>query len=140
VGLGAACAIAQRDLQRNMLHLQAMRDRLERGLMQRLTDVRLNGHPTSRLPNTLSLGIAGIEANRLLAAVAGVAASSGAACHAETVDISSVLTAMQLPLTYALGTIRFSVGKMTTAEEIDRAIDLVGHAVEHLRHSTASHV
>jgi cysteine desulfurase len=123
-----------------MLHLQAMRDRLERGLSQRLTDIRLNGHPTSRLPNTLSIGIAGVEANRLLVAVAGVAASSGAACHAETVDISSVLTAMQVPLTYALGTIRFSVGKMTTAEEIDRAIDLVGDAVEHLRHPTASHI
>jgi cysteine desulfurase len=117
-----------------------MRDRLERGLSQRLTDIRLNGHPTSRLPNTLSIGIAGVEANRLLVAVAGVAASSGAACHAETVDISSVLTAMQVPLTYALGTIRFSVGKMTTAEEIDRAIDLVGDAVEHLRHPTASHI
>jgi cysteine desulfurase len=102
-----------------MLHLQAMRDRLERGLRQRLTDIRLNGHPTSRLPNTLSMGIAGIEANRLLAAVTGVAASSGAACHADTVEISSVLT---------------------TAEEIDRAIDLVGHAVEHFRHPTASHV
>jgi cysteine desulfurase len=131
--------MAHRDLQRNMVHLQTLRDRLASGLTQRLTDVRLNGHPTCRLPNTLSLGIAGVEANRLLAAVPGVAASSGAACHADTVDISSVLTAMQVPLTYAMGTLRFSVGKMTTAEEIDCAIDLVGHAVEHLRHPTASH-
>jgi cysteine desulfurase len=140
VGLGTACAIAHRDLQRNMRHLQTMRDRLESGLTQRLTDVRVNGHPTSRLPNTLSLSIAGLEANRLLEAMADVAASSGAACHADTVDISSVLTAMQVPLTYAMGTIRFSVGKMTTVEEIDRAIHLVGRAVEHLRHPTAPHI
>jgi cysteine desulfurase len=133
VGLGEACAMAHRDLVRNMAHMQAMRQRLETGLQQRLTALRVNGHPAHRLPNTLNVSFAGLAANSLLANMEGLAASSGAACHADTVEVSSVLTAMQVPLEYALGTIRFSVGKMTTAEEIDHALDIVVHAVQHLR-------
>jgi cysteine desulfurase len=79
------------------------------------------------------VSFAGIAANSLLAAMEGIAASSGAACHADTVDVSSVLTAMQVPLEYAMGTIRFSVGKMTTTEDIDHAIDMVVRAVHELR-------
>jgi cysteine desulfurase len=116
-----------------MAHLQAMRDRLEIGLQQRLTDLRSNGHPVYRLPNTLSVSFAGVAANSLLAAMEDIAASSGAACHADTVEVSSVLTAMQVPLEYAMGTLRFSVGKMTTMEDIDRAIDSAVRAVQHLR-------
>jgi cysteine desulfurase len=133
VGLGQACAIAQRDLAHNTAHMRAMRDRLETGLQQRLSDLRRNGHAVYRLPNTLSVSFAGIAANSLLAAMEGIAASSGAACHADTVDVSSVLTAMQVPLEYAMGTIRFSVGKMTTTEEIDHALDMVVRAVQDLR-------
>jgi cysteine desulfurase len=102
-------------------------------LLQHLTDLRVNGHPELRLPNTLSMSFAHLEANRLLATLTGLAASSGAACHAEAVDVSAVLTAMQVPLEYAMGTLRFSVGKMTTAEEIDRALAMVRQAVQHLR-------
>jgi cysteine desulfurase len=91
-----------------------------------------------RLPNTLSVSFAHLEANRLLAAMEGVAASSGAACHADTIDVSAVLTAMQVPLEYAMGTIRFSVGKTTTPEDIDCAIAIVVRAVQHLR-TAASH-
>jgi cysteine desulfurase len=133
VGLGQACAIAHRDLTRNMAHLQALRDRLETGLRQRLTDLRSNGHPVYRLPNTLSVSFVGIAANSLLTAMEDIAASSGAACHADTVEVSSVLTAMQVSLEYAMGTIRFSVGKMTTTEDIDRALDSVVRAVHNLR-------
>jgi cysteine desulfurase len=133
VGLGQACAIVQRDLARHTAHMRAMRERLETGLQQRLSDLRCNGHAVYRLPNTLSLSFAGIAANSLLAAMEEIAASSGAACHADTVEVSSVLTAMQVPLEYAMGTIRFSVGKMTTTEEIDRAIDIVVRAVHNLR-------
>lgn len=133
VGLGQACAVAQRDLSTNMAHMQQMRDRLQTGLQQRLSDLRVNGHPTHRLPNTLSVSFAHLLANDLLAAMPGVAASSGSACHADTVEISSVLAAMQVPLDEAMGTIRFSVGKMTTAREIDQAIDIVVQAVQRLR-------
>ncbi len=133
VGLGRACAVAARDLLTNMAHMQQLRDRLEAGLLRHLTDVRINGHPEHRLPNTLSVSFAHLDATQLLAAMEGVAASSGAACHADAVEVSGVLRAMEVPLAYAMGTIRFSVGKMTTREEIDRAIDIVVHAVQGLR-------
>jgi cysteine desulfurase NifS len=133
VGLGQACAVAQRDLAPNMAHMQQMRDRLEAGLTQRVQHVRINGHPERRLPNTLSVSFAHLEANRLLAAMEGVAASSGAACHADTVDVSAVLTAMHVPLAYAMGTLRFSVGKMTTQADIDQALEIVVQAVYRLR-------
>jgi cysteine desulfurase len=134
VGLGTACDIARRDLRRNMSHMRQMRDRLEAGLRDRLADIRVNGPAELQLPNTLSMSFAHLEANRLLEAMEGVAASSGAACHADTVAVSSVLTAMRVPLEFAMGTIRFSVGKMTTPEEVDRAIAIVVEAVQRLRH------
>jgi cysteine desulfurase len=140
VGLGQACAIAQRDLSANMAHMQAMRDRLQAGLQQRLSDLRVNGHPTHRLPNTLSASFAHLRANELLAAMPGLAASSGAACHSDTVEISSVLAAMRVPVDEAMGTLRFSVGKMTTAAEIDQAIDIVVQAVQQLRQTVPQSV
>ena len=140
VGLGQACAIAQRDLTQNTRHMQAMRDRLEAGLTKHLTQMRRNGHPTQRLPNTLSVSFTGLEANKLLEAMQGVAASSGAACHADTIEVSAVLAAMHIPLDDAMGTIRFSVGKMTTPDDIDRAIDIVVRAVRGLRQKQRSAV
>ena len=134
VGLGKACEIAARDLQRNMAHMQRLRDRLHKGLAAELTDVRLNGHSVKRLPNTLSLSFKGVEANRILEEIGlEVAASAGAACHSDTVEISHVLEAMKVPLEWAKGTLRFSVGRMTTAEEIDKAIEIVTRAVKKLR-------
>jgi len=134
VGLGKACEIAARDLQRNMVHMQRLRDRLHEGLSAKLTDMRLNGHPMKRLPNTLNLSIKGVEANRVLEEIGlEVAASAGAACHSDTVEISHVLEAMNVPREWAKGTLRFSVGRMNTVEEIDRAIDIVARAVRKLR-------
>ena len=137
VGLGQAAEIAGRDLSRNMAHMRAMRDRLWAGLTRELDTpglLRLNGHPDERLPNTLSVGFRSIEANTLLSEIGEqVAASAGAACHADQVDVSTVLQAMQVPLEYAMGTVRFSVGKMTTAEEIDRAVEVVSGAVRRLQ-------
>jgi len=134
VALGKACEIAGRDLPAGMAHLQAMRDRLHRGIADGQEGVRLNGHPEQRLPNTLSLAFRNLEANRILEEIGlEVAASAGAACHADTVSISHVLEAMQLPVDWAKGTLRFSVGRMTTAEQIDRAVSVVTTAVRKLR-------
>jgi len=134
VGLGKACEIATRDLQRNMAHMQRLRDRLHKGLTAELTAARLNGHSVKRLPNTLSLSFKGVEANRILEEIGlEVAASAGAACHSDTVEISHVLEAMKVPLEWAKGTLRFSVGRMTTAEEVDQAIEIVTRAVKKLR-------
>jgi selenium donor protein len=139
-GLGKACQIGGRDLQRYMAHFQAMRDRLHEGLVRDLGSdaVRLNGHRERRLPNTLSLSFRGVEANTLLSEVGGeVAASAGAACHADEVDVSSVLEAMDVPLEWAMGTIRFSVGRDTTAEEVDRAVEIVAGAARRLQPQAA---
>jgi len=135
VGLGKACEIAKRDLGENALHMKTMRDRLYNGLQERLGEIRLNGHPEKRLPNTLSLSFANIEANTILSEIEEVAASAGAACHSDSVDVSPVLTAMNVPLEYAMGTVRFSTGKMTTEDEIDRAIEIVTGAVQRLKSS-----
>ncbi len=133
VGLGKACEIAARDQQRNYDHMLGLRDRLHRGLAAAGGETRLNGHPDKRLPNTLSLAFKGLDADRILAKISSaVAASPGAACHSDTVSISHVLEAMQVPEAWARGTIRFSVGKMTTADQIDAAIEVVQQAVNQM--------
>jgi len=132
VGLGQACHVAGRDLAKNMVHFQATRDRLYAGLLRELGEqkVRLNGHPEKRLPNTLSLSFRHVEANVLLAEIGDqVAASAGAACHSGDVQISATLRAIAAPLDWARGTVRFSVGRGTTTEEVDRAVDVVSRAV-----------
>jgi cysteine desulfurase len=134
VGLGKACEIAAQDLTPNMAHMQWLRNRMQERLTAELDDVRLNGHPVKRLPNTLSLSFKGVEANRILEEIGlEVAVSAGAACHSDTVEISHVLEAMRVPLEWAKGTLRFSVGRMTTAGEIDSAIEIVTGAVKKLR-------
>ncbi len=131
VGLGKACEIAQRDLTKNMAHMKSLRERLHEGLAGRISGVRLNGHVQHRLPNTLSISFRGQEANRILENIGlEVAASAGAACHSDTVMISHVLEAMGIPLEWAKGTLRFSVGRMTTEAEIDKTIRVVAAAVK----------
>ncbi len=136
VGLGSAAEIAALDLKKNQLHFAAMRDRLQDGIIREsgLDNVRINGHSELRLPNTLSISFRGVEANQLLSAISDqVAVSAGAACHADAVTISSVLTAMQVPLEWAMGTLRLSTGRTTSAAEIDFAIDVVTNAVGNLK-------
>ena len=140
VGLGKACQVGERDLEKNMVHFQDMRDRLHEGLGRELGSeaLRLNGHPEKRLPNTLSLSFRGVEANTLLLEVGEqVAASAGAACHADEVEVSSVLAAMKVPVEWAMGTVRFSVGRDTTPAHIDRAVEVVAKAVGRLQSPAA---
>jgi cysteine desulfurase len=131
VGLGKACEIAGRDLEKNRAHMAAMRDRLESGLEAVLTDIRINGHRQKRLPNTCSVSFYGLEADRILEEIGPeVAASAGAACHSDRVEISHVLAAMNIPEEWAKGTLRFTTGRFTTAEEIDRALEVITSAVK----------
>ena len=134
VGLGAACELAARGLAATTAHLAAMRDRLEAGLINTVADIRVNGARHRRLPNTASLSFLGLAADRILEEIGlEVAASAGAACHADQVQISHVLAAMGIGEDWAKGTLRFSTGRMTTAEEIDRTVAIVGRAVSQLR-------
>ncbi len=129
VGLGQACELIGRNFAEYHRHMREMRDRLQMGIGERFGDVRINGHPEKRLPNTLSSSFRGREANTMLAAMKRVCASAGAACHADRVEVSSVLEAMAVPLDYAMGTLRFSVGRFTTTEEIDLALDEISEMV-----------
>jgi cysteine desulfurase len=138
VGLGKACEIALRDLEHNAAHMKNMRDMLHKGLQRNLPDIRLNGHPERRLCNTLSLSFHNLEANRILEEIGlDVAASAGAACHSDSIDISHVLEAMKVPLEWAKGTLRFTTGRMTTEEEINLAIDAVVRGVEACKRQSA---
>ncbi len=134
VGLGKACEIASRDLQKNITHMRTMRDKLHHGFRERIEDTKLNGHPEKRLPNTLSLSFQEIDANRLLSEIKEhVAASAGAACHSEGDEVSHVLGAMNVPPLWARGTLRFSTGRMTTQGEIERAVDIISNAIVKIR-------
>ena len=136
VGLGQACETAAQSLNYTVAHLEAMRDRLHAGIAAKFTNTRLNGHPEMRLPNTLSLSFKDLEANRILEEIGlAVAASAGAACHSDTVTLSHVLEAMRVPLDWAKGTVRFSTGRMTSSEDIDKAVKVVTTAVQHLHKS-----
>jgi cysteine desulfurase len=134
VGLGMACEIAKRDLDKNSRHMQAMRDRLYEGLKNGCDQVKLNGHPHKRLPNTLNISFLDLEANRILDSIGTeIAASAGAACHSDRVKVSEVLEAMQVPLDWAKGTLRLTTGRMTTAADIDKAVEIICAAVNKFR-------
>jgi cysteine desulfurase NifS/selenium donor protein len=137
VGLGEACAIVGESLESHAAHMQEMRDRLERGLKEHFPDIRVNGHQEMRLPNTLSVSFRGLEANTILSELSGVAASAGAACHSDRIEVSSVLEAMKVPPEYAMGTLRFSVGRFTTSDEVDRAVGGVVEVVKRMEPSDA---
>lgn len=133
VGLGAAAEIAARELDRHAAHMRSMRDRLQQALVTRVPDLHRNGAAEERLPNTLSVSFPGLEANTILDELDEVAASAGAACHADQITVSHVLTAMGVPERIAMGTIRLSVGRETTPEEIDQAAQRIVDVVQRLR-------
>ena len=123
-GLGVACTLAQ-DLA-PMEKVRVLRDRFWHALQDRFGDrVMLNGHPVHRLPNTLNVSFIGMVGAGVLAGLCGVAASTGSACHSGRVAMSPVLTAMGVPERVGMGAIRFSLGRETTAEEIETVLDLI---------------
>ncbi len=133
-GLGKACEIAKRDMDKNISHMRAMRDRLYKGLKEKCGEIKLNGHPEKRLPNTLSVSFLGLDANTIISEINDyVAVSAGAACHSGEIKVSHVLKAMNAPVEWARGTLRFSTGRMTTGMEIDKVIDIVSQAVSKLK-------
>ena len=122
--LGKACELA-RDLS-GMVGMQVLRDRLWTALKECCGDrVVLNGHPQERLPNTLNVSFLGHEGNALLAKLPELAVSTGSACHAGRVEISPVLQAMGVSPEVGAGAVRFSLGRTTTSEEIEVAINML---------------
>ncbi len=122
VGLGKACEIAKQKFSENFEHMKKMRDKLWNGLVSEIPDLKLNGHPKLRLPNTLNVSFLNMNEYFQISLFLEVAASAGAACHSNNIMFSPVLEAMKVPKEYAKGTIRFSTGKTTTDKEIESAI------------------
>lgn len=129
VGLGQACELIDDDLAAEMASLSGLRDDLQERLLSAHPTAKVNGSLTGRLPNTLSISFPGRVAGEILAELPDVALSAGAACHSEGVHISHVLSAMGVPREYALGTLRISIGRMTTQSEVARGADRISSAV-----------
>ncbi|CCG99517.1 cysteine desulfurase [Fibrella aestuarina BUZ 2] len=135
VALGAAAELAGSMLDAEAQRLALLRDRLEEGIRTHTgaTNLRLNGHPQQRLPNTLNLAFPDTDGELLLMSLNQIAVSNGSACNAASTDPSHVLKAMGLPDDLAYASVRFSLGRFTTEDDIDLAIRHVADVVESLR-------
>jgi cysteine desulfurase len=135
VGLGRAVEIRQRDMHAEASRVAALRDRLWAGIQARVPDVRLNGHPTERLPGTANISYRGVESESIVLGLdlKGIGVSAGSACTSGSVEPSYVLVAMGVPLEWAMGAVRSSLGRSTTAEDIDYVVENVEPIVRKLR-------
>jgi len=133
VGLGAAAEICAAEMPDEAPRLQALRDRLEKAIIGALDAVKVNGHPTRRLPNTLNLSFGYVEGEALMMKMQDVAVSSGSACTSASLEPSYVLRALGVGDELAHGSIRFSLGRFNTAEEIDYVARRVVESVNELR-------
>jgi cysteine desulfurase len=126
VGLGTACELAREEVALEQQRLSRLRDRLVAALRKQRADLVEHGHPVERLPNTASVALPGCVADELLARLANeLAASAGAACHAGAAMVSHVLQAMGVDPDLAAATVRLSVGRFTTEEDVDRGAEMI---------------
>ncbi len=135
VGLATALKLANEHMAENAVRVGALRDKLLNGILERIPDVKLNGHPTLRLPNNVNYSIRYIEGESILLMldINGIAASSGSACTSGSLDPSHVLLAMGLPHEIAHGSLRLTLSEFTTEEEIDYVLNLLPQVVQRLR-------
>lgn len=135
VGFGKAVEIRGRDMGEEALRLTALRNRLWEGIAGKVPDVRLNGHPTARLPGTCHLSFRHVESESIVLGLdlRGIGVSAGSACTSGSVEPSYVLVAMGMPLDWAMGAVRCSLGRSTTAEAVDYVIESVEPLVRKLR-------
>jgi cysteine desulfurase len=136
VGLGKAAELAQNSLAQDSIRISALRDDLEVGLLQRVPESRVNAATAPRTPNTINILFPGVDGEALLIALdlKGLACSTGSACSSGAVAPSHVLTAIGLTAGEARNSLRFSLGRHTTREEIDFALLTIPETVAHLRH------
>jgi cysteine desulfurase len=135
VGFGRAVEIVKSEMPSEPARQSALRDTLIRRLLSTIEDSSLNGHPTKRLPNNANISIKYIEGEALLLTLdmEGIAASTGSACTSSSVEPSHVLTAIGLPHELSHGSLRFSLGRETSPEEIDRVLEVLPRIVKKLR-------
>jgi cysteine desulfurase len=135
VGMGSACAILKEEWQQNAEKVRKLRDRLEQGILALIPDVRLNGHPQKRLPNTSHFSIAYVEGEALLMNLdlEGIAVASGSACSSGEPEPSPTVKAIGVPELYRNSVVRFSLGEENTEEEIDYTLNVLEQVVKRLR-------
>ncbi|MCB9898772.1 MAG: IscS subfamily cysteine desulfurase [Planctomycetes bacterium] len=133
VGLGEACRIAKADFDADQARYRALRDRLEQRLLSQLDHCALNGDAEHRLPTTINVSFAYVEGESLIMGIPDVAVSSGSACTSASLEPSYVLRALGVGDELAHSSIRFSVGRFTTEDEVDRAADTIVKTVRRLR-------
>jgi cysteine desulfurase len=144
-GLGVACALAQKEMASEEPRIRALRDRLEKGLQERVPYVRVNGHPTERLSNTANVTFECVEGESLVLALdqagftlhrselLGMEVSTGSACASGLMEPSHVLTAIHVPPEMIHGSVRFSLGLYNTEADIEQALQIIPPIVEKLR-------
>ena len=135
IALGKACELALKNLDEEVLYLTRLRDKLENSLLQSCPDVRINGDVNSRLPNTTNLSFEYVEGEAILLRINeyGICASSGSACTSGSLEPSHVLRAMGVPFTAIHGSIRFSLSRYNTEDEIDKVTEIMPKIIKDLR-------
>lgn len=135
IAMGRASQIAMRDMEKETEHLKTLRDRLEKGMADRIPHIKVNGHADKRLPNTANISFEFVEGESLLLNLdmKGIAASSGSACTSGSLEPSHVLVSMGLTHELSHGSVRFSLGKSNTIEEIDYLLEIMPPIVERMR-------
>ncbi|MFW6147270.1 MAG: cysteine desulfurase family protein [Thermodesulfobacteriota bacterium] len=130
VGLGKACELIQGNLSEEMLRIQSLRDRLYEHIASAVPEAVVHGHPEQRLPNTLFISFPGMVGEEILSDIPELCASTGAACHDQSVSLSHVLAAMGVAREVGMGALRLTLGRPTTDDEVDRAAQLLVDAVK----------
>ncbi|MEW5744510.1 MAG: cysteine desulfurase NifS [Nitrospirota bacterium] len=135
IGLGKACELAARHLDDERTSVSRLRDKLEKALLEKCPDPRINGDTEHRLPNTTNISFEYVEGEAILLRLDeyGICASSGSACTSGSLEPSHVLRAMGVPFTAVHGSIRFSLSRYTTDGEIDRVIEVLPPVIDELR-------
>lgn len=135
VGFGVACRLAAERREEDEKRMQRLRDRLWKGIVERISGVVLNGDPVSRLPNTLNVSFEAVEGESVVIGLdlEGVAVSTGSACASGKVKLSHVLVAMGLDEARVRGSVRFSLGRGTTESDIDHVLEVLPPVIERLR-------
>jgi cysteine desulfurase len=135
VGMGVATELARRELNFRQEHLTALRHKLIQGIMAKIPEVTLNGHPERRLPKNVNISVRYVEGESILLNLdfEGIAASTGSACSSGTLEPSHVLMALGLSHEQAHGSIRFSLGRLTTEQDIDYVLEVFPRIVAKLR-------
>jgi cysteine desulfurase len=135
IGLGKACELAMHNFDRENKKVKSLRDKLEKGILAKCTDCMVNGDTESRLPNTTNISFELIEGEAILLMLDrfGICASSGSACTSGSLEPSHVLRAMGVPFTAAHGSIRFSLSRYNTEEEVDYTVEKIPPIIARLR-------